>query len=149
MRLATIAVLCAACWSGTPSQRAAARDVAPRTPFPLRSQWAGTYRCTQGATAVVLDLIAQPDGTLDATFTFGPTQDNPRVANGTYHLSGTIRGFAEGAFQIELRPERWIGPGPDGYVMTPLSATSSRRWSRMRGRIDHPACGELDVRRAD
>jgi hypothetical protein len=149
-----IVALLAACWRGAPSQRAPAHDddeVAPafREPFPLRSRWSGTFRCSQGLTAVVLDLTARPDGALDATFTFGPTPENPLVPAGTYRLSGTIRAFAEGAFKIELRPERWIGQGPDGYVMTPVSGTSSRRWRRIAGKIEHPACGALDVRRSD
>jgi hypothetical protein len=152
-RLWGIVVLLAACWTHAPSQRAQAHEaeVAPvaREPFPLRSRWSGTFRCSQGITAVVLELTARPDGKLDATFTFGPTPENPLVAAGTYRLSGTIRAFAEGAFKIELRPERWIGAGPDGYMMVPMSGTSSRRWRRIAGKIEHPACGALDVRRSD
>jgi hypothetical protein len=152
VRLVPVLVLLAACWTGA-SQRAPAHDdastTALREPFPLRSRWSGTFRCSQGITALVLDLTARPDGKVDATFTFGPTPDNPLVPAGTYRLSGTIRAFAEGAFKIELRPERWIGQGPEGYLMTGLSGTSSRRWHRIAGKIEHPGCGELDVRRSD
>jgi hypothetical protein len=154
VRLVWVVVLLVACWRGTPSQHAAvAADDAPvralREPFPLRSRWSGTFRCAQGITAVVLDLTARPDGKVDATFTFGPTPENPLVPGGTYRLSGTIRAFSQGAFKLELRPERWIGRGPDGYVMVPMSGTSSRRWRRMVGKLEHPSCGALDVRRSD
>lgn len=95
-----------------------------------------------------LELDAKPDGKLTAVFEFGPTPDNPQTANGAYRLSGTIRAGREGTFEIALDPLEWL-TAPDGYIMTSLSATSSRKWGRLVGQINHPGCGELDVRRAD
>jgi hypothetical protein len=147
-------VLACGCWtapgvSGEPRRTEAVEDrPIVRESYPRRSKWTGMYRCSQGWSAVVLDLIAQPDGKLDATFTFGPTPENPTIPMGVYRLSGTIRAFKEGAFQIVLVPTKWVDQ-PTGYIMVPMSATSSRKWQRLVGTIDHPTCGELDVRRAD
>ena len=150
MRVAWIALL-AGCWTASEPRRTPAIEEdapAPREPFPLRSKWRGTYVCSQGETAMYLDLTAQPDGTLSAIFEFSPTPDNPGTATGVYKLAGKIRAFREGTFQIELDPVEWI-QAPDGYIMVPLAATSSRKWLRLVGRMKHPNCGRLDVRRAD
>lgn len=151
MRFAWL-LLVTACWtaSDAPPPRTAELDDAPirREPFPLLSKWRGTYRCSQGASAMYLELVAKPNGKLTAVFSFGPTPDNPLIENGAYRLTGTIRAGREGTFEIALDPLEWI-VAPDGYIMTPMSATSSRKWGRLVGRIDHPACGGLDVRRAD
>ena len=119
-----------------------------REPFPLTSKWKGRYQCSQGWTAMYLELSARPDGKLTAIFEFSPTPDNPTVATGVYRLAGTIRAGREGTFQISLDPLEWI-LAPDGYIMVSLEAISSRTWQRLVGTIKNPACGELDVRRAD
>ena len=124
-----------------------ARPVA-REPFPLHSKWEGHYQCSQGVTAMHLELTAQRDGKLTAIFEFGPTPENPTVPTGAYRLQGTIRVGKGGTFEIALAPHEWLVE-PDGYIMVSFSATSSRKWRRLVGRIEHPACGELDVRRAD
>jgi hypothetical protein len=144
-------VLLAACWTSEPPRATTTLPDDPplqREPFPLKSMWRGTYRCSQGLTAMYLELTAQPDGALAAIFEFSPTPENPQTPTGAYRLVGTIRAGREGTFQIVLEPSEWIMQ-PDGFVMTALSATSSRRWKRLVGKIHHPACGELDVRRAD
>ena len=150
MRLAWIALV-AGCWTASEPRRTPAADdevAAPRDPFPLHSKWRGTYRCSQGVIAMYLELTAKPDGTLNAIFEFSPTPDNPTVATGVYKLAGKITAWREGTFRIELDPLEWI-MAPDGYIMVPLAATSSRKWQRLVGAIKHPNCGELDVRRAD
>lgn len=144
-------VLLAGCWTGsraTPPPADPDEAPAPREPFPLHSKWAGVYRCSQGLTAMYLELTAQPDGKLAAIFEFSATADNPTTATGAYRLAGTIRAGREGTFEITLDPLEWI-MAPDGYIMVSLAATSSRKWQRLVGNIKHPACGELDVRRAD
>jgi len=142
----------AGCWTaGEPTPRATpypeARPV-ERDPFPLHSKWRGQYRCAQGVTAMYLELTAKPDGALAAIFEFGPTPENPQVPTGAYRLEGKIRAGSQGTFEIALAPLEWIME-PEGYIMVSLSATSSRKQRRLVGRIEHPACGELDVRRAD
>ena len=104
--------------------------------------------CTQGQTEVLLTLDAKRDGALTAVFEFGPTAENPSIPHGAYRLRGIIREGKEGTFEILLEPTEWID-APDGYIMVSLSATSSRQWLRLVGKIDHPSCGAIDVRRAD
>ena len=114
----------------------------------MHSRWEGTYRCSQGETAVMLTLDANKDGSLEAVFEFGPTPENPTVPTGSYKLRGIVRAGKEGSFDIALDPFEWLDQ-PDGYIMVSMSATSSRKWQRLVGRIDHPSCGEITVRRAD
>jgi hypothetical protein len=142
-------VLLAGCW--TSSEAVPDRVVvapAAREPFPLHSKWSGVYRCSQGLSAMYLELTAKPDGKLTAIFEFSATPDNPTTATGAYRLVGTIRAGREGTFEIALDPLEWI-LAPDGYIMVSLAATSSRKWKRLVGAIKNPACGGLDVRRTD
>ena len=143
-------VLLAACWTSSEPRATTYPDAAPtaREPFPLASKWKGMYRCSQGPTAMYLELTAKPDGKLTAIFEFSATPENPTIATGAYRMVGTIRAGREGTFVIALDPLEWI-MAPDGYIMVSLEATSSRKWQRLVGTIKNPACGELDVRRAD
>ena len=106
------------------------------------------YRCSQGETGVTLVLDADPSGALRAIFEFGPTEESPHLPAGAYKLLGTIKEGPEGTFEIVLEPAEWI-IAPDGYIMVPVQARSSRRWQRLVGRMMHPSCGVLDVRRVD
>ena len=138
-----------ACWKTEEPRRATpfpeSRPVV-RDPFPFKSEWRGTYRCTQGETAVTLVLDAQRDGLLRAVFEFGPTPENPHLPAGAYKLQGRIKAAPQGTFHITLEPVEWIS-APDGYIMVPVQARSSRRWQRLVGRMMHPSCGAIDVRR--
>jgi hypothetical protein len=143
----------AGCWSGTdaaPAKTPYPDDAPPEKhePFPLHSEWRGTYRCSQGLTNVFLKLDAQRDGSLQVIFEFGPTDDNPMIQSGAYELRGTIKESIQHTFDVAVQPFEWIQQ-PPGYTMTPFSAKSSRRWTRLVGSILHPNCGELDVRRSD
>ncbi len=152
MRLVWVLTLTAGCWTGSAAPRPTTPYPEPppvvRDPYPLHSEWRGTYRCSQGITAMYLVLDARPDGTLAARFDFGPTADNPTIPTGSYRLVGTIAAGRQHTFEIRLDPSEWIS-APDGYIMVAMSATSSRRWGRLVGRINHPSCGEVDVRRTD
>lgn len=149
MRIAWL-VLVAGCWTSTEPRQSTSPEAAPaaREPFPLASKWKGRYRCSQGWTGMYLELSAKPDGKLTAIFEFSPTPENPTAATGAYRMVGTIRAHKEGTFAIALDPLEWI-MAPDGYIMVSLEAISSRKWQRLVGSIKNPACGELDVRRAD
>ena len=151
-----VAMLASGCWTGhaarTPISDDGARSddgfAIARDTFPLHSEWLGTYSCTQGESAVALTLDAQRTGKLRATFEFGPTVENPHVPVGAYRLEGTIKPGPEGTFDVALEPVEWISE-PDGYIMVPVRARSSRRWSRLVGRMVHGSCGVIDVRRTD
>lgn len=152
--LALALVVIAGCWAGAPRAETPAVDddddlfAMPRDRFPLHSEWRGEYRCTQGRTAVTLTLDARPSGALRAVFEFGPHPENPDVPAGAYRLAGRIRSGPEGTFDIALQPRAWIRQ-PVGYIMVPVKARSSRRWLRLVGRMLHPSCGAIDVRRTD
>lgn len=141
----------AGCWTGgarvPPALEEPPRATA-REPYPRHSEWEGTYRCSQGESAMRLVLDATAGGKVTAVFVFGPTADAPDTERGAYRLTGTIKLGPEGTFELALVPDAWIDE-PDGYTMTPLRARSSRKQRRMVGRIEHPACGTLDVRRTD
>jgi len=152
VRWFVIASCLAGCWTGDGARPRSPREepapAAPREPFPRHSEWRGTYRCSQGISAMRLVLDATPAGEATAVFEFGPTDDAPDVEPGAYRLKGVIRPGVEGTFELALVPDAWI-EAPAGYTMTPLRARSSRKQRRLVGRIQHPSCGALDVRRTD
>ena len=149
--LLAVACVASACWTEREARPQTPYPVSKpivREPFPLRSEWRGVYRCSQGETGVTLVLDADRSGALRAVFEFGPTAENPHLPSGAYKLLGTIQAGPEGTFDIALEPAEWIN-APDGYIMVPVQARSSRRWQRMVGRMMNPSCGTLDVRRVD
>ena len=153
MRVAILAVVWIGCFTGPAPHTASAPATAaePQRPatkrsIPRHSTWIGSYRCAQGVTALTLAIDAQSSGEALAVFEFGALVDNPDVPGGSYRMRGRIDMQQTGELRVRLAPERWITQ-PDGYEMVSLTATSDVAHRGLRGRIDHPACGELVVRR--
>ena len=169
MRLPLALVLVAACWtspsspSPSPASSPAGGSAAERTVTPpdqspsglaeaegppSHSVWRGTYRCAQGVTAVQLTIDVTATGGADAIFDFGPHPQNPSLPGGSYRLTGA---FEDRRTHLEARfvPDKWILQPPN-YVMVGFEATTldpTRR--QLRGTIDDPACGRLEVVRVD
>src|SRR5205823_974096 len=111
------------------------------------SVWDGKYKCSQGVTAMKLRITTLPDGTADATFEFGPIDENPNpIPHGTYKLTGTLYVSDAGELELKLVPDHWIDQPPN-YTMTGLTAKSDKRFQMLRGKIDDPNCGWLEVTR--
>lgn len=77
----------------------------------MQGTWQGTYVCAQGLTALSLDVTAQPNGDLTATFDFSAVPSNPSVPTGSYSMTGH---FYPGS--VVLRQNQWINH-PSGYDM--------------------------------
>lgn len=121
---------------------------APVAPdVPKYSVWEGKYKCSQGITAMRLRIATLPDGTANATFEFGPSDDNPSpIPKGTYKLTGTLYVGDSGDFELKLVPDTWIDKPPN-YDMTGLTARSDHELHMLRGKIDNPNCDWLEVTR--
>ena len=153
-RLVPLAVCVSGCWGSTqptpPPAPAAVAAIAPApvTPdVPKYSVWEGKYKCSQGVTAMRLRIATLPDGTADATFEFGPSDENPQpIPKGTYKLTGTLYVGDSGEFELRLVPDKWIDQPPN-YSMTGLTARSDHSLHTLKGKIDHPNCDWLEVTR--
>jgi hypothetical protein len=97
----------------------------------------GYYNCAQGRSSLILTMQPRPSGLSsdEATFEFGPLQDNPNQPAGSFLVSGAIN-----ATVIDLKPVRWIKQ-PPGYGMVGLSGTSPDQGRTYRGTIVSPAPG--------
>ena len=102
----------------------------------LTGAWGGVYDCSQGPTAVALDLRGDADGGLKATFRFSPVASNPTVPSGAYRMVGAL--YADG--RVALIGERWDAR-PADYVMVDFEGWSDFSEDVLRGSI----CGNAVV----
>lgn len=100
----------------------APRSFAPSPPGPgasakeIAGVWSGKYICTQGVTALRLELVDTGSGRVKATFRFGPLPENPLVPEGAYTMTGW---FDPVGRRLVLRRDAWLSQ-PSGYVMVDL-----------------------------
>jgi hypothetical protein len=113
------------------------------SPLPAHSLWSGRYRCAQGVTGLTLTLDVAGDRAT-AVFDFGAIPENPTVPTGRYLLDGVIA--IGSATALRLVPDRWIVQ-PSGYMMVGFSAEIDRSARTMRGTIEEPSCGALELTR--
>jgi hypothetical protein len=169
MRPVALLVL-SACWTGTPATEQTAPPLVTasvdragdaswyesrrpssvvRRPkgYPLISTWEGTYRCTQGLTAVRMRIEATPFGDATAVFEFGPVPSNPTVPNGSFKMVGTIKG-TEGRFEAAFQPADWI-VRPPTYTSVALTIETDSHPRSLRGVIDSRSCSDFKVERVD
>jgi hypothetical protein len=152
-----------ACWTNPPPAAAPIRNAQPgpvasrppvERPHDLSGEWSGTYSCAQGQTALTLtvergcssDDIAQHTCTVDGVFAFGPLPANPKVPRGSYRYTGQIADGEDGTLVLTATPGGWLEQ-PPGYVTVGFTATSDAARMSLRGRIDNPACGALQLNR--
>jgi hypothetical protein len=137
----------AACWTNAPEPRTA--PVATRD---WHTEWRGSYVCAQGPTAlhVVLDETCPPGATCEVAgvFEFGPTDANPAVPHGSFHVTGTIRTNDAGELVLNVSPIEWIDR-PANYVSVGFTATSDRAHGKLRGTMASSWCGKLELTRQE
>jgi hypothetical protein len=121
----------------------------PPRRVPANSAWTGSYRCSQGLTAVRLTIAARANGDAIASFEFGPHPDNPRVPHGEVRLKGKVELLSRGQLRVKLAPDGWITKPGDSWQMVGLSATSDQEQRVLEGQMDHQACGEIKLARED
>jgi hypothetical protein len=121
----------------------------PARRVPPNTVWVGSYRCSQGITAVRLTIDARPNGDATASFEFGPHPENPKVPRGEAQLKGRVELLARGQLQVKLEPDRWVSKPGETWQMVGLTATSDLEHRVLEGRIEDPRCGEINVRRED
>ena len=142
-----------ACWTAVPvahdpdpPRLTEAPFVRPRPTFPRTSEWAGSYRCYQGLSAVRLTIHARPDGEATLRYDFGPHPENPNQPSGAFEMRGRIRRHGAQGFVGSFEPVRWIDQ-PTNYFMVPLTVQTFRSRRVLRGVLDHETCGEFAVQR--
>jgi hypothetical protein len=114
-----------------------------------RTVWQGRYTCRQGVTAVKLTLDGNCNGvqcSFGALFEFGPLAENPTIAHGAYRMAGEGHANAQGELELSLQPTQWIQQ-PANYAMVGLVASADAQQAQMRGRMDDPSCGGVELAR--
>jgi hypothetical protein len=107
----------------------------------LSGLWRGTYVCSQGETALELDLRGNAYGIVRGTFAFSATARNRGVPSGSYPVLGRMSGTS-----LVLRPID-VREMPGTYVPVGIQATVAPGEERIEGWIEGPTCGALRVDR--
>jgi hypothetical protein len=117
---------------------------ADRKPSPILGEWIGKYICTQGITALRLNIAEGAGDTVTATFNFGPLPENPEVPKGAYRMAGT---YDPASRHIKLSGVKWID-APFGYVMVGLDGRMTSSGETISGYVpDLLGCTDFEVSR--
>jgi clan AA aspartic protease (TIGR02281 family) len=104
----------------------------------------GSYICTQGLTALALRiLIPSTVSETSAQFSFGPSQLNPSVPEGSFSMAGHVD-LSRGT--MTLRPIEWI-QRPEPYVMVGLEGASSDGGRTFYGHVVGEGCDSFSMLR--
>ncbi|HEX2077269.1 MAG TPA: surface-adhesin E family protein [Longimicrobium sp.] len=107
----------------------------------LSGLWRGTYVCSQGETALELELRGNAYGIVRGTFAFSATPQNRAVPSGAYPVLGRLSGTA-----LVLRPAD-APELPENYVPVAIQATVLPGEERIAGWIEGPTCAAMTVDR--
>ncbi|WP_147471615.1 hypothetical protein [Nocardia stercoris] len=108
----------------------------------LSGKWTGSYTCSQGRTALELDITSDAAADIEAVFTFGPTADNSAVPAGSFAMRGTLSGQT-----LSLTGDHWI-QRPPGWVMVGLSAAvNGTRPQSISGSVVADGCTTFSITR--
>ena len=109
---------------------------------PVAGIWDGTYRCSQGLTALHLVVDAASDGTLTAVFDFSGLPSGSMVPSGSFRMQGT---FDPSTGRVVLQPRAW-SLQPPGFVMVGLNGLLECSNMRFRGRVTGGfSCSTFDL----
>ncbi|HEU0300201.1 MAG TPA: surface-adhesin E family protein [Longimicrobium sp.] len=107
----------------------------------LSGLWRGTYVCSQGETALELELRGNANGIVRGTFAFSAAPGNRGVPSGAYPLLGRLSGTS-----LVLRPID--APDlPESYIPVGIQGTVAPGGERITGWIEGPTCGGMMVQR--
>lgn len=110
----------------------------------IGGEWAGTYTCVQGATAMRLRIELSRGRELKALMHFFAASDNPDVPEGCFMLTGE---FDQNG-NVELIEDRWIVQ-PANYRMIGFEGAVNRDGQSFGGRIiGPPGCTRFALTRA-
>jgi len=127
--------------------RAAAELKAERLRRPAAQQksiagtWVGRYRCSQGFTGVTLK-VTQNGPEVQSELHFYPLPENPTVLAGSSVYTGL---YDQAAGTMTLNGSRWLSqPGPT-WIMVGFAGSFDAQRTSFSGRMQHTACGEIDL----
>jgi clan AA aspartic protease (TIGR02281 family) len=104
----------------------------------------GSYICAQGLTALVLRILTPSTASeTRAQFSFGPSQLNPSVPDGSFSMVGHVD-LSRGT--MTLRPTEWIQRA-EPYVMVGLEGASSDGGKSFYGRVVGGGCDSFSMMR--
>ncbi len=154
-------VVLAGCWADRPAAEPIAVLAAPaRTQdrveaahrptnqlkqFPRHTAWTGLYQCSQGLTAVRLEIDVEGLAAT-AVFEFSAHPSNPMVPSGASRLKGVLAETIDGTYQLDVDPFEWVSQ-PPGYFMVGVTATTDTALREMHGTMKAPTCGRIDLTR--
>ena len=104
----------------------------------------GSYICAQGLTALVLRILTPSTASeTRAQLSFGPSQLNPSVHNGSFSMAGHVD-LSRGT--MTLWPIEWL-QRPEPYVMVGLEGASSDGGKSFYGRVVGDGCHSFSMLR--
>ena len=106
----------------------------------LSGEWAGSYTCYQGLTALTLTIERDGDR-WSGIFAFGPDKANKGVPRGSYQLN-----LREIDGRFDMQPGAWMEQ-PEGYVAVALQGTMSADLHTLSGEVDFEGCETFETRR--
>jgi len=110
----------------------------------IAGDWTGKYICTQGITALRLNIAQGAGDAITATFNFGPLPENPEVPKGAYRMAGT---YDPASRRMKLSGVKWIHAPPD-YAMVGLDGRMTASGDTISGYVpDLFGCSDFEVRR--
>jgi hypothetical protein len=108
----------------------------------VTGEWTGKYICTQGITALNLQVASAGGNAIKATFSFGPLPENPEVPKGAYEMRGT---YDPATRSVKLKGVKWID-APLGYVMVGLDGQMAPSGQKITGYVpDLFGCTDFEV----
>lgn len=127
----------AGCWLVGSAMRAGAQAPA------VASEWAGTYTCAQGVTALDLSLAMTGGTGVEAVFHFGSAPPHREVPEGCFRMQGT---FERATGVVTLSPTAWLLQ-PPGYVMVGLRGRITPDGGTLAGQVTGGfLCGAFTLR---
>lgn len=107
----------------------------------LSGLWRGTYVCSQGETALELELRGNAYGIVRGTFAFSDAPGNRGVPTGAYPVLGRLSGTS-----LVLRPVD-APELPQNYVPVAIQGTVALDGEHLTGWIEGPTCAGVQLQR--
>jgi hypothetical protein len=104
-------------------------------------EWIGSYRCTQGETALDLHIEPLAHAAVQAVFFFHAAARHPGVPDGCFLMRGTLQPDRT----LALHAVRWL-LRPPGYAMVDLHGILTPDGRNLTGQVDYPLCGAFSLR---
>jgi hypothetical protein len=110
--------------------------------------WSGSYTCSQGLTALVLEVYSIDNSSeIRAVFSFSAHPSNPGIPSGRFNMAGS---YSQHDNTIDLQGKDWI-ERPQNYETVDLSGTfgtvNSDQMIQGRVTANTPGCSTFELKK--